>query len=89
MTFIDIIGTIGGVLLAYSNIPQIVMFFRSGHAEGISKASTWLWLVGMVCRVAYMIHVSGYDTIVLAPYGFASICCVITFYYLYFPKEPV
>ena len=86
MTLMDYIGLVGGIALAYSNIPQIALFLKQKHADGISKFSTWLWFVGLILKFVYSIHTTGYNKIILGPYILAFICCAVTLYYVYFPK---
>ncbi len=87
MTNMDYVGLAGGILLAYSNIPQIIMFLRQKHARGISKFSIWLWAVGLVLKFAYSIHTTGYNKIILMPYALSMACCVVTLYYCYFGAD--
>ncbi len=86
MSIIEYIGLIGGLTLAYSNIPQIVLIFKQKHAGGISKFSTWLWLIGLSLKVIYTIELTGYNKIILGPYVLAFICCGVTLFYCYFPR---
>jgi uncharacterized protein with PQ loop repeat len=86
---IDVLGVAGGLILSYSNLPQLILFFKQKHAIGISKSSTWIGTFGLILRFIYLIHVSNTNFIVLWPYLFAFICCAITLYYCYFPKLPL
>ncbi len=78
-----LLGLIGSSLIVYSNLPQILLFIRQSHAKGISKSSTWCWLIGTICRGAYLVHLSGWDVILLAPYVLAVVFSVVTLYYCY------
>lgn len=82
-----IIGFLGAVIVTYSNLPQILLFFKRGNANGISKSSTWLGFVGVLLRTIYLIDTTKWDMIALIPYFFALACIVITLYYIYFPSK--
>lgn len=84
---LELIGIIGGLTLSYSNVPQLVMFFRQKHAKGISKASNWIALVGVVFRGVYTYSLVGPNPITFGPYAFSLFCIVVTMYYCHFPKK--
>jgi MtN3 and saliva related transmembrane protein len=86
-TLYEIIGLSGAFIVTYSNLPQIFMFFKQKHAEGISKSSNWIGLLGVVLRTLYLIHTAGWNLVILGPYFFAIACIVITLYYCYFPNN--
>jgi len=87
MTFWDLIGSTGGIIVSYSNVPQLIMFVRQGHAEGISKSSTWIGTFGLLFRMFYLMHTTNANYIVLGPYFFAIFCCILTLYYCHFPRK--
>ncbi len=81
------IGIIGAFIVSYSNLPQMWLFFKQGHAKGISLSSTWLGTIGLLFRTVFLIHTTGLNWIVLGPYFFAIGCCIMTLYYCYFPSK--
>lgn len=85
MKLIDLLGLAGAVIVTYSNLPQMVLFFKQGHAKGISSSSTWLGTIGVSLRTIYLIHTVGLNLIVLTPYFFSIACCLMTLYYIYRP----
>ncbi len=87
MTFFDYFGLVGAIIVTYSNVPQMVLFVRQGHARGISLSSTWLGTLGVSIRTIYLIHTTGWNLIVLGPYFFAIACCLLTLYYCYRPRK--
>lgn len=84
---INTVGIIGAIIVTYSNIPQILLFFKQGHARGISVSSNWLGFVGLLCRTIFLIYTTNWNLIVLIPYFFALFCTIVTFYYIYFPRN--
>jgi len=84
---LDIIGYIGAFIVTYSNIPQVILFFKHGDARGISIPSTWLGLLGVCLRGVYLALTTSFNLIVLFPYFFSIGCLFITLYYCYFPSN--
>lgn len=83
---LNIIGIAGALIVTYSNIPQMWLFIKQGHAKGISVSSTWIGGVGLALRTVYIAHTTNYDALALGPYFFALACIALTLYYIYFPK---
>lgn len=82
-----ILGILGAIIVTYSNLPQMWLFVKQGHADGISISSTWIGLVGVLLRTVYLLHTTHGDIISLAPYFFAIACIVLTLYYIYWPRR--
>jgi uncharacterized protein with PQ loop repeat len=87
MNFYEGCGIAGSILLAYSNIPQIIKFIRQKHADGISLISTWLWLLGLLGKLVYTVYTTGYNKIIFYPYLFTIGCAIITLWYCYFGQK--
>jgi len=83
----NFIGILGAIIVTYSNLPQILLFFKKGNADGISVSSTWLGTLGTLLRTIFLVHTVGLNPIVLGPYFFALFCCLVTLVYLYFPRR--
>jgi len=86
-SLINIIGIIGTVMVTYSNIPQLLLFFRQRHAKGISLSSTWIYTIGIILRAAFMMFLIGLNLIVMIPYVFSILSGVLTLYFCYIDKE--
>lgn len=84
---LEIIGVIGAILIIYSNIPQMIKFYRQGHANGISFAATHVAFMGILLRGYYQFHVTNFNWIITVPYIFSFICIMTTYYYLYKGKN--
>ena len=82
------LGTIGAVIVTTSNIPQLYLFYKQGHAKGISQSSMWVGTAGLIMRTAFLMHETKLNYVVLGPYYFAILCTIYTFYYMYFPRKP-
>lgn len=87
MTLLEGLGTVGALVVTYSNIPQMWQFVKQGHAIGISISSTWIGLVGLLLRTVYLAKVTHLDPIALGPYIFAILCVLLTLFYIYFPGD--
>lgn len=83
----ELIGLAGASIVMFSNIPQMIMFYRNKHAKGISVFGNWVGLVGVGLRTIYLWHTTRGDAISLAPYFFALACILFTKYYIYFPGK--
>jgi uncharacterized protein with PQ loop repeat len=86
MKLINILGLAGAFIVTYSNVPQMWLFVKQGHAKGISVSSTWIGTIGLLLRTIYLSVTTHWDLIALGPYFFALGCCVLTLYYIYYPK---
>jgi len=87
MSWIDLCGILGGMVLAYSNIPQIIKLIRQKHAHGISTLTQYICIFGLILKAIYTMHTTGYNLVLLIPYLLAILCAVVTLYYCYFPKK--
>lgn len=88
MNIFDILGTVGAVIVSYSNLPQLYLFYKQGHAIGISHSSMWIGTTGLLMRTAFLMHETKLNYVVLGPYYFGIVCTIYTFYYMYFPRRP-
>jgi uncharacterized protein with PQ loop repeat len=52
---IELIGWIGGILLSICALPQVVMTFRKKSTDGLSLGMLFLWGVGEIFMVAYIV----------------------------------
>ncbi len=87
MSLLELIGIAGALIVSVSNLPQMVLFIRNGHAKGISHSSTWVGLVGVLFRTIYLLGTVGTNFTILGPYYFAIACILLTLYYLYYPRK--
>lgn len=81
------IGIVGAVIVSVSNIPQLVLFYRTGNAKGISVLGNWVGLIGVSFRTIYLYSATKGDIVALGPYFFAIACILFTKYYIYFPRK--
>ena len=86
-SFYQALGIAGAVIVTTSNLPQMWMFIRQKHAEGISKSSTWVGLIGVLLRTIFILHTTSGSLVLLGPYYFAIACIILTLYYSYFPGK--
>lgn len=84
---INLIGLTGAFIVTGSNLPQMCLFIKQGHARGISISSTWIGLVGLLLRTIYLSYSTHMDLIAMGPYFFALACTVLTLVYIYKPRS--
>lgn len=83
----ELIGLAGAFIVMVSNLPQLLLFMKQGHAEGISVFGNWVGLVGVGLRTIYLWHITHGDVLSLAPYFFSLACILFTKLYIYFPRK--
>ena len=87
MAWLDLFGTLGALIVIYANLPQVLLFIKQGHAQGISKVSVWLGLLGLSFRLTYVVQTEAFDPIIVLPYGFSLAYLLITLYYCYYERK--
>lgn len=50
-----VIGWIGGLLLAWCGAPQAIRSIKQGHSKGISRSFLFMWGVGEIFVLAYVL----------------------------------
>lgn len=54
ITVTDAVGFIGGIILSFCVIPQLILMYQSKSAVDISKQFTVLYFIGIVLQAIYM-----------------------------------
>lgn len=78
----EIIGWIGGMLLATCAFPQVIKVSREGHADGMSDLNVWLWCIGEIFMLVYVLFVQ-FSLPLLLNYGLNLIFVLVIMYYKY------
>jgi uncharacterized protein with PQ loop repeat len=80
---IELIGTIGAIMLALCGLPQAIASIKQGHSDGISTSFIALWLVGEILLIIY-VGATNPDFILMANYAFNIVPVgIIAFYKLF------
>lgn len=76
----EIVGWISAILLIACGIPQAVRCVKKGSAEGLSSLFIWMWFIGEVFGLFYVIDQGSLPMI--ANYTFNGIVCMVLLYYV-------
>ena len=60
---IEALAWVGGVFLAICGVPLAVQTYRDGHANEINHVFLWLWLLGEIFVLIYVISLLDYPLI--------------------------
>jgi uncharacterized protein with PQ loop repeat len=78
----ELIGWIGGVSLAICAFPQAIKVWREKNADGTSHGMLWLWMVGEVFTLIYVLF-DKFSYPLLLNYSLSIIFVAVIFYYKY------
>lgn len=81
----DVMGWMGGIMLAICSFPQAIMAYRQGHSDGISIWMLWLWGLGEVFTLIY-IYPKG-DLPLLVNYSANILCISVISWYRFRPRK--
>lgn len=65
---IDILGTVGALLLGGCCLPQTIKTIKTGQATDISWVFLSMWAIGEVCMILYVGLRDNVDMLLLANY---------------------
>lgn len=78
---IETIGWASGMLLAVCAIPQAFLSIKQGHSEGMSPYLLWMWLIGEILLVSYILLKHGLDwPLLINPVANSVVSGIITKY---------
>lgn len=80
---IEIVGWIGSIFLSVCGAPQAYESYRTKSSAGISHMFLWLWFIGEVTTLTYIIAQLGFNPILLINYTLNIIFIVVIMYYKY------
>jgi len=79
----NLIGWIGGILLAFCALPQALQSIEQGHSEGVNGTFLLMWFVGELCLLYYTLEKTNMTLIpILVNYIFNLTFIIIIGYYL-------
>lgn len=83
----ELIGWMGGILLAICAIPQAFLSYKQGHSKGIAIGMLVTWLLGEIFTLVYVIPKLDWPLIV--NYTANIFCIGVICWYRAFPREVV
>lgn len=83
----ELAGWIGGLLLAICSLPQAYLAWKQGHSEGVAVGMLWLWGLGEVFTLIYVIPKKDWPLII--NYTFNILCIAVISWYKFKPRKVV
>lgn len=68
-------------------VPQVILCYKQGHAEGQSQALLFMWLGGEIFMTTYLTLKNGFDMPVILNAGANLIWIASIMKYKYWPVE--
>lgn len=85
---VEQLGYIGALMLAICALPQAIMSLREGNSYGLSHGFLWLWYLGEIFTIVYIIDKLGTSGPLFLNYATNIGLITIIMYYKYFPRGP-
>lgn len=78
----ELLGWVGGILLAVCAAPQAYLSLKQGHSNGVALGMLMLWLFGEIFTLAYVLPKMDWPLIVnyVANIVFIGVICWYRFY---------
>jgi len=73
----DAIGFIGGALITFSLVPQVIRLYKLKSAREISLLFNSLMLIGSICWMSYGIVLDLFPVIMWNAIGFILLCTML------------
>lgn len=83
----ELVGWVGGLMLAVCAIPQAFLSYKQGHSNGLAIGMLVAWLLGEVFTLVYVAPKLDWPLIV--NYSANIVCLVIICWYRAFPRVVV
>lgn len=81
------VGWTGSLMLGICGIPAFYKVWKEGHAHGLSTMSVWLWFLGEVFTLAYILSMKELSFPLLANYGLNLVLVGGLVYYKLYPRS--
>ena len=82
---IELAGWLGAAFFAFCGLPQAILCYKQGHAEGVSELFLWMWFIGEVLTFYYVLETSA-GLPLLANYVFNFMILLFVMRYKYMPR---
>lgn len=80
---IEAIGWLSSILFALCGAPQAYQSWRQGHSRGVSALMLWMWFIGEILAIIYVLGKIGVDKPLLFNYTVNLMFLVIILKYKY------
>lgn len=84
---IEFIGIIGAICFSICAAPQALVCYKQGHAQGLNKLTLWLWFVGEVSTIVYVLETIGWDSILMSNYIINLLFLIIIIKFAYWERK--
>lgn len=84
---IELIGTLGSILLAFCGLPEAILAFKTKRCN-IGHGFLGMWLGGEILLLVYNYHTYN-DFILYANYTCNIAFILVLYFYKMFPKEEI
>lgn len=81
----ELVGYSGSICLAVCSLPQALLSIRQGHSEGISLGFLFLWTIGEILTLTYIIPKADFP--LLLNYTTNILLLLIIWKYRFFPRK--
>jgi len=85
MNTVDLLGWLGGGMLAICSIPQTIKIIKAGSSKSMSLLFMWLWFWGEVFTLSYIL-IGNFSLPLFVNYSINLTLSIILLKYYYFPK---
>jgi uncharacterized protein with PQ loop repeat len=83
---IETIGWISAACFALCGLPQAIKSYKDGNSDGIAALMLWLWTIGEVLAIWYVLGKHGMDLPLLTNYVVNLIFLTIILRYKYYTR---
>lgn len=83
---IELLGYFGSIILVFATLPQVIKCIKDGNSQGLSAGTLWLWALGMLLLLLYVILTVGSISLLLN-YLANLIFMLVMLKYKYFPRN--
>lgn len=84
----EILGWLGGMLLAFCGLPQALKCYRTGHAYGVDTLFAWMWMIGEILCLLYVIGwIAPLSWPLIANYFLNIVLVAVILKYKYLPRD--
>lgn len=87
ITFVELCGWFGAICLACCAIPQARMSLVQGHAHGVSSGLLWLWSLGEIFTLIFLVYQPVLNWPLIMNYTANIIFVSVIVWFKLFPRE--
>lgn len=80
---VEVIGWVSSILFAFCGLPQAIMSYKQGHSRGIASLMLWMWFIGEVLAIVYVLGKIGIDKPLLFNYTVNILFLIVVIRYKY------